>query len=96
MADADSLKRAEILRNDPYYNDSILSKRSSLLSASETNGNSSVTKTGLNNSPYKNGSDTNELKVYQKIDELKKQINQPESYPGNQNKPVENNCKSKN
>ena len=90
MADADSLKRAEILRNDPYYNDSILSKQNSLLLASETHGNILVTKTGLNNSPYKNGSDTNEQKVYQKIEELKRQINQPESNPGNQKKPVEN------
>ena len=94
MADADSLKRAEILRNDPYYNDSILSKQSSLLSASETKGNSSVANTGLNNSLYKNGSDTNELKVNQKIEELKRQINQPETVygnPGNQKKLIENN-----
>ncbi|WP_412167683.1 hypothetical protein, partial [Acinetobacter baumannii] len=30
-ADADSVKKAELLRNDPYYRDSVLASQSSLM-----------------------------------------------------------------
>jgi len=88
-ADADSLKRAELLRNDPYYKDSIQEKQT-LMDATQNLYNPADTKSGLNMSPYKTNGDINEQKIYQKINEINKQINQPESIAasnilGNQN-----------
>lgn len=89
-ADADSLKRAELLRNDPYYKDSMQEKQT-LMDATENLYNPADLKGGLNMSTYKTSADANEQKIYQKINEINKQINQPEptaiSYSnlGNQN-----------
>jgi conjugative transposon TraM protein len=88
-ADADSLKRAELLRNDPYYKDSIQEKQT-LMDATQNLYNPADTKSGLNMSPYKTNADVNEQKIYQKINEINKQINQPENIAasnisGNQN-----------
>lgn len=95
-ADADSLKRVELLRNDPYYKDSIQEKQT-LMDATENLYNPADPKSGLNMSPYKTSADVNEQKIYQKINEINKQINQPEttasSYnnSGNQNQNNDNN-----
>lgn len=77
-ADADSLKRAELLRNDPYYRDSVEEKQT-LMDATENLYNPADSKSGLNMSPYKTSADVNEQKIYQKINEINKQINQPET-----------------
>jgi conjugative transposon TraM protein len=69
-ADQNSLKREELLRNDPYYKDSV--NRSS-----ENSPN--LTIAGLNSLPYSNAADTNEQKIYRKINELNQQINAPVS-----------------
>ncbi len=93
-ADADSLKREELLRNDPYYKDSILAKQTTLMYATGNLNNQASAGNGLNNSPYKTSTDVNEQRVYKKIDELNRQINQPEtSYNNlsNQNQPNDNN-----
>ena len=76
-ADNDSLKRQQLLRSDPYYNDSVKRMQDGLLSDT---GNIIKTETvyeGLNYSPYNHDIDINEQRVYKKINELKKQINQP-------------------
>ncbi|MDQ6889965.1 MAG: conjugative transposon protein TraM, partial [Bacteroidota bacterium] len=85
-ADDDSLKRQQVLRNDPYYNDSI----SHLLNAtSPETGNVTETKPlygGLNYSPYNQNIDANEQRIYEKINDLKKQINLPDTpSPSNSN-----------
>ncbi|MBS1666418.1 MAG: conjugative transposon protein TraM [Bacteroidetes bacterium] len=93
-ADADSLKRAELLRNDPYYRDSTLANQTSLMDATAGLNNPAFTKTGLNISPYKTSADINEQKIYQKIAELNKQINLPETTEtnvGNSNQSISNN-----
>ncbi|MEO8417051.1 MAG: conjugative transposon protein TraM [Ginsengibacter sp.] len=78
-ADADSLKREELLRNDPYYKDSILAKQTTLMDATANLNNQTSTVGGLNSSPYKTSTDINEQKIYKKIDELNRQINLPET-----------------
>lgn len=78
-ATADSLKRDELLRNDPYYKDSIAGKQSGRFSTKENVSDYSSYTAGLNSSPYNNSIDANEEKIYQKINELNKQINQPEN-----------------
>ncbi|MEO7047795.1 MAG: conjugative transposon protein TraM [Ferruginibacter sp.] len=67
-ADLDSIKRKEMLRNDPYYKDSTL--------MDVTSGLSTLTfsKEGLNNSPYSSNAATNEQKIYQKIKEINHQL----------------------
>ena len=78
QADADSLKREELLRNDPYYKDSINSRRNTI---SSDNGNllsTAPVNRGLNPSPYNKTADANEQRIYQKINEINKQINQPD------------------
>lgn len=94
-ADADSLKRAEILRSDPFYKDSLQSKFS-LMDATQNLQNPSFFKNNLNTSVYGPSAEDNEQKIYQKINELNKQINAPESStsssnPNNQSKPFQNN-----
>jgi conjugative transposon TraM protein len=72
QADADSLKRLESLSNDPGYRDSLLiSKKAGMLAP----GSLYQTTNGLNNSPYKKTASDNEQKIYQKIEELNRQIN---------------------
>lgn len=89
-ADADSIKRADLLRNDPFFKDSMLEKQS-LMDATNNLYNPAGVSNGLNMSTYKTSASVNEQKIYQKINEINKQINQPEttaaSYnnPGNQN-----------
>jgi conjugative transposon TraM protein len=93
-ADADSLKREELLRNDPYYKDSILAKQTTLMDATGNLNNQASAVNGLNNSPYKTSTDVNEQRIYKKVDELNRQINQPETAYhnlSNQNQPNDNN-----
>lgn len=93
-ADADSLKRAELLRNDPYYKDSMQEKQT-LMDVTESLYNPAVSKSGLNMSAYKTSADVSEQKIYRKIDEINKQINQPEttaaSYNNSGNQTYDNN-----
>lgn len=77
-ADADSLKRAELLRSDPFYKDSLQTKVS-LMDATQHLNNPSTSRNGLNTSVYQSGTNANEQKIYQKINEINKQINQPET-----------------
>ena len=77
-ADADSLKRAELLRSDPFYKDSLQTKVS-LMDATQHLNNPSTSRNGLNTSVYQSGTDANEQKIYQKINEINKQINAPET-----------------
>jgi len=76
-ADADSLKRDELLRNDPYYKDSMLKRQHTILSDTGASISTSPIYSGLNNSPYSTNTDANEKRIYQKINEINKQINQP-------------------
>lgn len=78
-ADADSLKREELLRNDPYYKDSILGKQNALLTDTSFHISSSPLYSGLNQSPYNKSADASEQKIYQKINEINKQINQADT-----------------
>jgi conjugative transposon TraM protein len=78
-ADKDSLKREELLRNDPYYKDSILGNRHSMLSDTGNLLSNAPNYSGINYSPYKQSTDANEQRIYQKINEINRQINQPET-----------------
>ena len=78
-ADADSLKRDELLRNDPYYKDSIISRRNTLMSDTGNLLGTAPLYKGLNQSPYNKTADANEQRIYQKINEISKQINQPDN-----------------
>jgi len=78
-ADADSVKRLELLRNDPFYRDSLLTMQSSLMSATENLYRPVAGDYGLKNLPNRSSASINEQKIYQKIAELNKQINQPET-----------------
>lgn len=80
-ADADSLKRKVLLRNDPYYNDSVRDEQNIWLSATENLYNPLTPDNKLNYSLYNTGIETNEQKIYRKINELNKQINQPDASP---------------
>jgi conjugative transposon TraM protein len=87
-ADADSLKRDELLRNDPYYKDSMLNRQHAILSDTADLISTTPIYSGLNNSPYSTNTDANEKRIYQKINEINKQINQPDissQSPGNPN-----------
>jgi conjugative transposon TraM protein len=89
QADADSLKRDELLRNDPYYKDSVRNKENTIMSMDANLYDSITPYNRLNNSPYNKTADVNEQKIYQKINELNKQINQPEIASQSYNKPME-------
>ena len=78
-ADADSLKRDELLRNDPYYKDSITSRRNTIMSDTGNLLSTAPLYSGLNQSPYNKTADANEQRIYQKINEINKQINQPDN-----------------
>lgn len=78
-ADADSLKREEHLRNDPYYKDSISIMQHSILPDTGNLLTAVPAYKGLNYSPYKQTTEANEQRIYQKINEINKQINQPET-----------------
>ena len=93
-ADADSLKRDELLRNDPYYKDSIISRRNTIMSDTGNLGSITPSYGGLNQSPYNKTADTNEQRIYQKINEINKQINKPDigfQTNSNPNQPNTNN-----
>lgn len=93
-ADADSLKRDELLRNDPYYKDSIIGRRNTILFDTENLGSTTPLNSGLNQSPYDKTADANEQRIYQKINEINKQINQPDigtQTSINPNQPTTNN-----
>ncbi len=72
QADADSLKRAEYMRNDPYYRNELQSVESQ--QAPSQNGGYH----GLNPSPYNHNLSASEQKIYQQINALTKVINEPE------------------
>lgn len=93
-ADADSLKRDQLLRNDPYYKDSIISRRNTIMFDTENLGSITPINSGLNQSPYDKTADANEQRIYQKINEINKQINQPDigtQTSSNPNQPTTNN-----
>lgn len=81
-AASDSAKVKELMKNDPYYNNAVLNGSRGEVKSTDTslfrygyNGKNSDLKT----SPYGNGSynDPNEAKVYQKLDQLNKVLNNP-------------------
>ena len=74
-ADADSLRRLELLRNDPFYRDSLITQQTSLMSATENLYRPLAGDYGLKNLPNKSSASINEQKIYQKIAELNRQIN---------------------
>ena len=63
-ADADSLKREELLRNDPYYKDSILVKHTPLMEETGNLNTQTSEANGLNNSPYKPFSTVHSKRIY--------------------------------
>ena len=81
QADADSLKRAELLRNDPYYKDSIGSRQNLLLPDTGNFTRTNPISGNLNNSPYTTSPVADEQKIYQKINEINKQLNQAPTPP---------------
>ncbi len=95
-ADAESLKRDELLRNDPYYKDSIISRSNTIMSDTANLVSTTPFYSGLNQSPYNKIADANEQRIYQKINEINKQINQPDNGTqtdsnSNPNQPTTNN-----
>ena len=78
-ADADSLKREELLRNDPYYKDSIIKRQNTILPDTGNLYTSLSLHSGLNHSPYNKSTEANEQRIYQKINEINKQINQSDN-----------------
>ncbi len=91
-ADADSLKRDELLRNDPYYKDSIANRENTVFSDTGNMLSTTPMYSGLNQSPYNKTADANEQRIYQKINEINKQINQPDNgTQSNFNQPATNN-----
>ena len=93
-ADADSLKRDELLRNDPYYKDSVLGRNNTIMSENGNLVSTTPLYSGLNQSPYNTTADVSEQRIYQKINEINKQINQPDINPqinSNPNQPATNN-----
>ena len=85
-ADADSLKRDELLRNDPYYKDSVFSNRNSTSDLTSLHTISPVSNR-LNSSPYNKSADAHEQQIYQKINEINQQINQTDNRPVTANSP---------
>ena len=78
-ADADSLKREEHIRNDPYYKDSLSAMQNLVTPNTENLLVNAPSYNGLNYWPYKQSTDANEQRIYKKINEINKQINQPET-----------------
>jgi len=88
-ADADSLKRREVISNDPYYKDRITGVQYHGLTAKEILQDSlNGSMPGFNSTAYNAGADDKEHRIYQKIKELNKQINQPVER-GNLSKSIE-------
>lgn len=86
-ADADSLKRDELLRNDPYYKDSITNRQNTVFSDTGNMLSTTPMYSGLNQFPYNKTADVNEQRIYQKINEINKQINQPDNSIQTNNNP---------
>lgn len=78
-ADFDSLKRAETLRNDPFYRDSANILETVLTPVTENIFAPSSPYSNNNYSTYSGNVSENEKRVNQKIDELNKQINRPDN-----------------
>ena len=77
-ADADSLKRREVMSSDPYYKDRIAGVQYHGFAANVTVQDSAIALShNLNTSSYNTGPEDKERRIYQKINELNKQINQP-------------------
>jgi conjugative transposon TraM protein len=92
QAEKDSMKLAEMVRNDPYYRqqDSMKNAYSNELeqltqaSAGKFN-QSSLLKSGLNTSPYNNEKDPAEEQVMKKLAQLNEAINRPQNIRTNDN-----------
>lgn len=80
-ADSDSLKKEELLRNDPYYKDTSAPTANILTPIGDSSYHIESHLGAMIYSPYNKGADDNERKIYQKINEINKQINQPENQP---------------
>lgn len=81
-ADNDSLKKEEMLRNDPYYQDKSSPIDNTLVSAGEDRYHIESPFGAMNSSPNNVNPDKNEQRIYQKINEINKQINQPANGQG--------------
>ena len=75
-AEADSLKRAELMRNDPFYRDSMI-RQLSLMEATQHLQNPAVLHS-VSVASGNFGSAIDEQKIYQKINDIDRQINQPQ------------------
>lgn len=76
-ADNDSLKKEEMLRNDPYYHDTSSLIDNILTPAGDGRYHIESPFGAMNYSPNNINPDKNEQRIYQKINEINKQINQP-------------------
>ena len=92
QAEKDSMKLAEMLRNDPYHRnqDSMekvyTNELEQLTQASADKFNpSSTLKSGLNTSPYNHEKNPAEERVMQKLAQLNQAINQPQNYKTHDN-----------
>lgn len=77
-ADADSLKKKELLRNDPFYRDSFNNKSTTIVDQESHFNDVSTKNNRMRTSPYDQTANASEEKIYQKIAELNQQISQPE------------------
>jgi len=78
-ADADSMKRRQVMSNDPYYKDMIAGLQDRKGIAPSKILDTIASRNGLNTSTGNASTDASEQRIYQKINELNKQINQPEA-----------------
>ena len=78
-ADADSMKRRQVMSNDPYYKDMIAGLQDRKALAPSKMLDTIASRNGLNTSTGNASTDASEQRIYQKINELNKQINQPEA-----------------
>lgn len=85
QAEKDSLRLAELIRNDPYYqqdgNGGLKKEDSSKLLGLPDRKQSNGAVGGLNTSPYSQSADPQEEKVYQKLDQLTAALNASTDLP---------------
>jgi len=85
QAEKDSLRLAELIKNDPYYQENgsegVEHKDSSKLLGLPTRKPSNGSASGLNTSPYSSAADPQEAKVYQKLDQLTATLNASTELP---------------